>query len=463
MTKDEKERILARTLEKIEQLEETTPTEDKKNNITKIWVARGSRAIAASIAAFLILGGTAFAAITLNPSIRNYFGIENEKQKKLAAELTSSQSTNATAHGVQTKITQIIADSTGFVAAMQVKGLPEDAYNYTFENIDFNIEGISPEDMTYYTDMTAGGIDDGIASFNIVVKYNISMDALPDLEGKKATLSLRNLGKQEGDITTFKVTTKGTWKMNWRLSIKDHTLTNTVNKDMTLMGSDICWKNYELSPLSIKINFDVTKQGPEHLSGSEWEKYDGTDRIVIQLTDGRRIDSRFSDDVQINWGDNYVLSFKEIIDPQDVAAVSFGGQTITLKDLDKEIEYTRFTSKVGNFTLELPKDFATYLTMEETKTVKNKELSCKEDVISFEANKDGVKKSLFTIHRLYTDKVEKIGSDEGDPFMKLIGQRDNSLYAIKFCELTSEEELNAYADLLNQYDSSILPGFEYIK
>lgn len=430
----------------------------KKNNII-----RNGRIIAvASLAAVVVLGGSAFAAVKLNPSIKNHFHIENEAQESAAGKLTSSVDSKATCNGITTKITQVIADQNGFIADVELTGLPEDITTIAFEDINLKFAGVDEDDLTYYTDIEMGGISDNVAHFLINMKYNLGNKDI-NIDGRNLTLTLKNLGSCDGDITTFKTIKDGSWKMGWDIVINDQTARADVNKEMDLLGSKILWKDYELSPLSLKVNFDVTKQGPEHLSGADWLKYDGTDRVVVQLTNGKKIDSRFCDDVQKNWGDNYVLSFKEIINPQEVANITFGNQTIKLKSLDEEEKTQKFVSHEGMFSLTLPESFGKYLTMKETSNTNNKEIGCKDDVVYFIAHKDGVKKALFSIHRLHTDEIDKIGSDDGDPFMRLFAQHGDTQYAIKFCELVSEEEMNTYADLLNEFDSSILPGFEYLQ
>ncbi len=462
MTNEEKERILAMTLEKIEDIERTTEMKNNTNKITKFPLKKSSKVIAASLAAVVILGGSAYAAVQLNPTIRNYFGIETNTQKEIAKELTTNTSATAKNNGITTKICQVMSDKRGFVADVELKGLPKDLDTLDFEDVALGIEGISQDDLTYSTSIHMGGIDGNVAHFLVAVKYDVIDGEMPDLNGRKVTFTLKNLCSRNGDITTLKIAKKGTWKMRWDLSIKDHAEAIVVNKEMSLFDSKVVWDSYELSPMSLTVNFSVKKQGSEHLTETDFKKYIGTDRIVVQLTNGKRIDSRFSDDLNINWDQNYVLGFDEIVNPENVASISFGGETVKLKDLTTKIEYKTFTSKVGNFTLELPEDFAKVLTMKEKANVENKDTHCKEDRIDFIANKGGVEITLFTIHRLYTED-NVVGTDDGDPMLIPIVDYGNEKYALKFCELSTEEELNTYAEFLNTYDSDVLPGFEIIK
>ena len=67
----------------------------------------------------------------------------------------------------------------------------------------------------------------------------------------------------------------------------------------------------------------------------EWNKYEKSDRLMIQFTDGSRIDSRYEDIVTESWGSEKTegykrIGFHQIVDTKTIASVTFGGRTITL-------------------------------------------------------------------------------------------------------------------------------------
>lgn len=462
MTMEEKERILSKTMDKIGKMgaESMRTDKAKKNNVVGLWSRRLTKAVAATVGVALLVGGTAAATLKLSPQINNYFRIDNTKNEDIAKEMTSVIQAKKKDNGVTMYVDQVIGDSTGFFAVMEAKGLKESDNELDFRELKFKVAGVPDSELSYTTDVKMQGIDGNITKFLVAVKYDEQNRSDVDISGKKVTLCLKDAGSYDKNMN-FKTLQKGTWKLQWKLDIKDKSIVKNPDVSMKLYDSDIVWEKLKLTPMSVTVNFDVKKQGKEHFSQSEWEKYDGTDRIVIKMLDGRRIDSRFEDDVNENWGSNIVMGFKEIIDIDKVESVSFGGHEIKFKDNKNEVSYKRFTTD-QNFTLDIPEDIAKYIHIEEKTGKTNHEFKCKENTVTFVAKKAGAEQPLFTIYRLKTDKVDLVGSDDGDPDMKLIGQRGGYLYTLRYCEPNSEKSIRVFSDMMNGNLRYLLSGFEYI-
>ena len=462
MTREEKERILARTMEKIGKMEaESKGADDTKDRkVIKLWSGRLTKAVAATVGVALLVGGTAAATIKLNPAISNYFGISNTKQEQTAKDMTSVTEAKAKSNGVTMSVKQVLGDNTGFFAVLQAKGLKDSSDELDFRELSFKVDGVSNDKITYTTNVKMQGIDGNTTTFLVAVRYDEQNRNEADFSGKNVTLSLKDVGSYDRNLR-FKLHQKGKWKLRWKLDIKEKSIVKKPDVKMTLLDSEVVWSRLKLTPMSVTVNFDVKKQGKEYFSQSEWEKYEGTDRIVVKFTDGRRIDSRFEDDINENWGSNIVMGFKEIIDMDKVESVSFNGHEIKLKENKNETLYKRFKTN-ANFTLDISSEVAKYIDIKEENNKTNSDIHCKQDIVTFVGNKEGIKQSLFTIYRLKTDKVDLVGSDEGDPEMKLIGQRGDYVYAIKYSEPETEKAGEVFADIMNEQIPYLLAGFEYI-
>lgn len=463
MTGEEKERVFTKTMEKIGKIEaESTGTDRKKEGkVIKIWSGRLTKAVAATVGIALLVGGTAAATLKLSPAISNYFGISNTNQEKTAREMTSVTEAEASCNGVTMAVKQVIGDNTGFFAVMQAKGLKGNYDKLDFRDLSFKVDGVPDDELSYTTDVKLHGIDGDITTFMIAVRYDEQKHGEAYFSGKNVTLILKDAGSYDRNLN-FKALQKGVWRLNWQLEIKEKSIIKNPDISLKLFDSDIVWKKFKLTPMSITVDYDVKKQGSKHFLQSEWEKYDGSDRIVVKFLDGRRIDSRFEDDVNENWGSNTVMGFKEIIDIDKVESISFDGCEIKLKNNDKKVSYRKFSTH-ANFTLDVVKEIAKYIVVNEKDNKINPDLHCRQDVVTFIGKKDGIKQSLFTIYRLKTDNVGLVGSEDGDPEMKLIGQRGGYVYAIKYSEPESEKSAEVFADMMNDQLAYVLPGFEYIK
>lgn len=473
MTNAEKERILAKTLEKIETIENTKRTTDmkrktmseneKKNRIVKFRLGKGGKVLAASLAAVMIIGGSTYAAIQLVPSLQHYFNISTPEQEKIAKDIAVSEDVKATCNGITTKITQLVGDKNGFFAEMTIHGLNRFVDHVTFDDIEFGIKGVSPEDLTYSIDSRTGGYNSD--SDTLRVLWNVSYDKVNDqnfnINGKDITLTFRDMvSRADSSLDAIPLQT-GTWKLNWKMNYKDHTFTKDVNKEVEFMKSKLSWDSVSISPISVCCNFRVIEQGPEHASDISPDYID-TSRVSVTMLNGMRYDSRFSDTTDIYWNDRFVLFFNEIVDVNQIESITFNNQTIILHENPNKEALSHFTNELGKFTLDLPESLAKYLTVEEEKDVENEWVGCKEDIINFTANKDGLKKTLFSIHCLKTEDIDKIGTEDGDESLILFQQTNAVQYALSYCELNSEEEIATFADIMNTYARNILPGFELI-
>ena len=122
MTELEKKRILAKTMEKIEQEKISENVQQKSNR----WKVAGKVAAAALAVVLVGTAGTkAAAALGLDSSIRNFFGIQTQEETKNAEKLISTPQATAADNGTTISTSQMIGDHTRLYAVLKAKNLPD--------------------------------------------------------------------------------------------------------------------------------------------------------------------------------------------------------------------------------------------------------------------------------------------------------------------------------------------------
>lgn len=472
LTESEIQRIHQKTLQKInEELNQSTDTAAAKepdNVVThpSFW-KRYCKPLTAAAAACLIcmVGVTAFAAFNFDDSIRNFFGIYDEQSQKTAEKLTTNVNASDQVDDVKLDLTQTIGDHSGFYAVINASGLKDSSYTLEFSSCDLSITGKDGTSYDYTANpITSTSTNDGIIKFPLLVSgVNHNGDDV-DINDSHIALSLKNIGyrNNHGKFVTVQ---KGTWKLNWTFQTQAEPEQVNVDKDIKLMDSEGRWTNIVVSPLSLTAHYRITRQGKTHFTQKEWNKYEPSDRLVVQFTDGSRIDSRFEDNVTESWGDTANdgykrIGFDHIIDTKTIASVTFGGETITLHKSAANNKRIRISSKAAKCYVALPDNIADMITLKETKAQTNPDFGCSESTASFVAKRGGTKMTLFTIHRIKGTFSEG-DVDELSPMMIYIGSHNGYTYTIVYSECQTEAQMREFADIMNKYISNILPFLEY--
>lgn len=283
---------------------------------------------------------------------------------------------------------------------------------------------------------------------------------------KSVAFTLKNIGYRDAK-GKFKVVKKGKWKLDWTFKTEADVTTKEVNKNISLLDAKATWKDIRISPLSVTVDFQITKSGKAHMSFKEWNKLEKTQRVVVQFADGTREDSRFCDDVNEEWGDEKTsgyrrIGFRKVIEPKDIVSVTFGDQTVVLNPNVKLEQRTKLRSKAANCTVALPQNVAKLITVKEKKNVKNADFKKKESYAMFMAKKNGVKMPFFTIHKIKGEYSPEQVEKKNDT-MTYIDSRDGDTYTIEYGEIMDEKQAKEFKDILNTYISNVLPYFEIIR
>lgn len=458
LTELEKRRILNMTMSKIRTFEgEKGMKERRKEHKKKMRsVSKNGIKVAVGIGAVLLVGTGAYAAFRLNPDIRNAFRIYEKEQREVAKDLIDTPMVSDKVGDVKITVSQVIGDNNGFYAVMQAKGIPETANVWSFKDSDVKIKGISQKQSIGWTDVTQGAVEDGVTNFTVKVKSK-------DVNGKNISLSLKNLG-YENENGKFVTKVKGQWNFSWKLRYEDLSKTYKVKKEVPMRDIKASWEKFVLSPLSVTVYYKEIGKGQEHFSPKEWEKYDGKDRIVVEFTDGSRIDSRFSEACDTFYylgNDSATLEFGKVVLRKEIASISFAGERYELCDTKNDVERIKYVSKGANCTVELPKQLGAVVTLEEVENEKNEMLNCKEHYTIFWGEKNGCKMPMFSIHRYKgMHSVEEL--EENEPMKDYIGYRGGYTYAISYGEFYDEAQMENFETIMNDYIENVLPFFEYL-
>lgn len=174
------------------------------------------------------------------------------------------------------------------------------------------------------------------------------------------------------------------------------------------------------------------------------------------------MDSRFARDVDEEWGSLKAIGFDKIIDPKEVASVTFGNKTIVLQNTRDVKSRITVESKAANCSVALPEEVKKIVSVEEKKNVKNADFHCKESYAIFLGEKDGARMPLFSIHRIKKNLSEQ-KLEKTNPMMIYIETRGGETYTIEYGEIQSQEQNTAIADIMNRYIDNILPFVEIMK
>lgn len=467
LTELEERRIYTRTMQKIQEEREREMNNQRENRGKEHFWRKYSRLVtAAAVAgAVCLAGATAVAAFGLDQNIKNFFHIQDEAEEKKAEKLVSEVDTKAESNGVKISVSQIISDKSRFYAVLDAKDIPDEPNELEFEETDLTVQGKDGKKYDYtMQEPKMGGIDGNNTKFAFLVSGINDNGEDVDINGKKVNITLKNIGYHEND-GTFVSVVKGNWKLDWTIQNEADSETVPVDKKIQLLDSKGIWRDIVISPLSLTVHFNITEQGKTHLSEEEWEKYEESDRLTVQFTDGTRIDSRFAEDVNESWGTKEELGYKNIgfsriIDSKQIESVTFGKKTIVLNKSSNTVSRTNVTAKAANCTIALPEEVSKILSLEEKMHEKNADFGCKEMYTIFWGEKNNARMPLFTIHRLKGMFSEE-DLDEKNPMMTYIGYHQGYTYTIEYGEIQDENQNREFADILNKYISNVLPYFEY--
>ena len=464
LTEEEIQRIHQKTMQKIQG---ETKAESKIVKHPSFW-RKYYKPLAAAAAACVVcmVGATAFAAFGLDDSIKNFFQINDNKSQQTAEKLTTNVESSAESNGIKLDLTQTIGDQSGFYAVIDASGVKDVPYTLTFRNTDLSITGKDGANYDYTADdIDSSAVDNGITKFPLLVSGVNREGADVNINGSHIVLSLQNIGYRN-EHNKFVTLQEGDWKLSWDYQTNAEPERITVDKKISLMDSQGLWTDLTISPLSLTAHFKITKQGKTYFTEKEWNKYEKSDRLVVQFTDGSRIDSRYEDILTESWGsekkEGYKrIGFHQIVDTKAIASVTFGGRTITLHESEANDKRIRLSSNAAKCYVELPESVASIFTLNEQNDAKNIDFGCSESTVTFVGRRGGARMPLFTIHRL-KGSFSRSEMEDLNPMMTYIDFHNGYTYTIDYGECQTEAQLREFSDIMNRYITNILPFFEYM-
>lgn len=439
LSDEEMERILNRTIGKIEEM--------KKEEIpVKKTTKRRFKTMAALVAAATLIMGSCVAAsaLHLNTVLYNYFGADDKNKDNTSfVQMNQSQ----TKKGVTVSLEQIIGDEYGFYICLHVSGADNDYCNTTFETSDVKIKGV---DTLQWSDVEYSGWDEKGSS------YIINVRTADMLKGKPITLTLSNFGYYEDENEEkFVSLCDDTWKFNWKLKYKNASKTIKSGKEVKVYGGSATLHSIQVSPLSVTVNLTEKEKFEEHCD-------EPNDTIRVQLLDGTAIDSRYVDDVDIfNDTTTISMAFHKIVDYKDIESITFAGLTIPIHKNKHPMERITYKNEAMGLSVSMPEELYNITTVSQ-ELKKDENFNTDAYVLDFTGVKNGITMHMFSIHKIKGMISEK-EMEIKNPFMQYLAYKDGYTYSIVFGEFTDEKQMKEFTDIMNKDVATIIPYIDINK
>lgn len=454
----EKKRIYQMTMKKIGEEKATIKKQRFKIGVTK------AATVAMIVAGLGITGTKVGAMFGVDNSIKQFFGIKNSEEQRAQTMVTTSDAKSSD-QGVTLNISQTIGDTSRFYVVFTAKNVPKTTRELGFKGKKLQVGGKNGYSYTMDGPKQAAVNGKTVKYTMLVSGINKDGESV-NINGKTVQLKLSDIGyrNQKGKFVTV---AKGNWKLKWKFTTKAETKKISVNRNIKVMDSNCKWKDIEITPLSLTIHSYVTKQGREHFSEAEWQKYEKSQRVTVTFTDGSKIDSRFLDDVNESWGDKKhlgfkTLGFKNMVNIKDVSSVTYGNQTVKLQKIKNNAKREKRVCKVMKCYITLPKDLSHITKMQVKKNVWNQDIKKKETYAIFTSKKHGVKMTIFAIHRI-KGMIPEDEMSKKIPTMDYIGYYEGYTYGIEYGEIQNKDQKREFADVFNKDIKNLKFYFEYAR
>lgn len=307
------------------------------------------------IACILVLAMTAvsFASAVLDKSFLDFLQIGETEQQDLLTEMISNVSAEATDNGTTIRIKQVAGDSHSVYVLFDLtapEGTILDKDYYPFSEAFVDITGGSSQGGYYFELLPDSDPQDN--QISMILAY----DSDSKLAGKTMRLHLKNLmtQKSEAELATIedlppmtepgtagdaydinKILLTGVWDVEFSLDYQDASRKfKPKDRDIELYGDTCKIKEVCYSPISaaITITGDAIRKADQvgftngDAAGAE------QDGIIVTLKDGSTVESKStSTATKVEFFQSrYVVTcqFSTIINPNDIASISYAGKTI---------------------------------------------------------------------------------------------------------------------------------------
>jgi len=308
----------------------------------------------------IVLGATAFAA-TQGPPLKviaSWLGVSpnNARQVELLDEAKSQVRKNVSHKGTTMTVGEVAGDRNLVYVSLDVTStaIPKSSSgSYSFDSVDYQIiRDDETSSCSVYDDATP----DKNGMLHFLLQYHLNKKSL---FGKTLRLTIKDLTccKDDSGSSNPTVVVSGTWVFTIPLTYKDTAL-KIPDGSFTSSGKTYHVSNISLSAVSLHChlngpglsksnltaiaNKDLIDEGGDQGYSTSSSLTFEIATFDIVLKDGRMLSTKQTDaDIQtagasMNWstgesGVDVFLPFGKIIDPAQIAKISFGNYTITMK------------------------------------------------------------------------------------------------------------------------------------
>ncbi|WP_167958267.1 DUF4179 domain-containing protein [Anaerosporobacter faecicola] len=441
LSEEQQRKIFDKTMQKIHAAEQNS--ENNRNS-------RGNRSVMRNKKVYLLVALVACLGISVvicaatfgwNNKLARYFGSEEDQDAQQKATVINLDQAD-TQNGITVSTVQLIGDQNGFSILLRITTDAVYGGMAQFEEIEATIEGAN--EYTVSNLNPVGCEEEGDY-------YVLNVRTPEEIQGKKIHLQLKNYGYLDLDTEEFTTKTEGVWNLEWTLAKVNSATTYEVNKEINLYGGTAIFDSVSISPISVTVEYSHCKNFQIYMTDGAL----ANDQILVKFLDGTVVNSNYTDSCDFVYDKNKIgIYLKKIISMKDVESITFAGVTVPINKNPNPLEIVDVTSKEMNIKIGIPKQL--YEVCEEPvyREYQDEDFDADAKSLMFIGKKDGVEMPLFTIIAIHAEYTKKeVG--RRNPMVEYLDNSDGWIYVISYGEIQSQEQLDAFTDLLNQYVENI--------
>lgn len=401
------------------------------------------------LAAVLAFGLVACAvAYHYSDAFRTYFGSAGDDVKISGTVLLAEESFE----GVTVRAKEVVGDSYGcyIYYQIEVKDI-EDWQLPEAEEVSIELPATS------YTvlDPAQGAVNGNTADFIIGVRTS------ENLQGMKCKFTLSNPGYYDAS-DRFVPFCEHDFSLSFDLNYEDVPTEIDVNKEISIYGGKATFDKISISPLSVTVFLTETEQFKREASELP-EGESVNDQLTVRFMDGSIRDSYcLADDYDI-FDDTTVISmgFHKMVSLDDIENITFAGVTVPITENKNPVEDITYENQKLGICIDMPQPLYDLIKPADVRMTTDEEGQDGAYAIDFVGEKDGVSMLLFTVYRL-DGEITQDELEDMNPFMTLLASDENYTYTILYGEIVTQEQLDIFADIMNQYTANVKERIQII-
>lgn len=439
LSEDEKDRIFNMVMTKI--------GEEKSTTKRKTFLY-GKR-IAAVVAVFLVLSiGTVVGAAILHMDnkMARFFSVEGDKKAEENVEVQNVKIASQEIDNVKVTADQVIGDDHSVFILFHLTGISPEATDVIMRKCDVKIEGV--KGIYTVNDPVCSGYEENDPYFILEIR------TAEDVSDKNIHMSIGKIGYTDLE-DKFVTLSKGGYNLSWKLNYHKNTKELNVNKPVQIYGGSAVVNKISISPLSVTVYLRDIKN-----TMRETDK--PNDRIRVVMKDGVIYDSyRMDSGNALNDYDVISLGLHKIVKYEDIQEVQFAGITIPVNDNPNKVKTTLYTNEKMGLTIDMQDRLYNMVKATKVKSYYDKNFKSKVMRVNFVGKIKKYSLDMFSI-----TKIEKLYTpqeiDELNPLCRYIDCANGCTYIMQVTEELPEGEVDAFADVINNEVTNLLPRIEFM-